>query len=125
MRAVICAAQNVVEADLAAVLELLHSSAQSTCFSFAAASPVCELCASSAITAKRLPCGRCELPHFSNANGKRLDRADDDLLVPGERLRKFLALAAALALDRRHYAGRALEVEDAHPATAGRSHCGR
>ena len=31
------------------------SSAVSTCFSFAAVAPVCEECASSAITAKRLP----------------------------------------------------------------------
>ena len=77
------------------------SSGDSTALSLAAASPVCELWASSAITAKRLPLRRRQLPHGLQREREGLDRADDDLLAAGQRLRQLAALAAALALDRR------------------------
>ena len=46
------------------------SSADSTSLSFAAVSPVCELCASSAITANRLPSVAASSRTASSANGK-------------------------------------------------------
>ena len=73
--------QDVFHADLAAVVEFLPvPRGLSTAFSLAAASPVCELWASSAITAKRLPCVAASLRTALSANGKGLDRADHDLL---------------------------------------------
>ena len=62
------------------------------------------------MTANRLPSRRRELAHGLQREGKRLDRADDDLLAPGERICELAALARALALDRRDDALGALEV---------------
>ena len=55
---------------------------------------------------------RRQLAHGLEREGEGLDGADHDLLAAGQRLRQLAALAAALALDRRHHAGRALEVEE-------------
>ena len=101
------------------------SSADSTALSLAAASPVCELWASSAITAKRLPCVAASSRTAFKSKRERLDRADHDFLVAGECRRQFAALAAAFALDRRHHAGGPLEVEDRFLQLACRSRCGR
>ena len=87
------------------------SSGDSTCLSFAAASPVCEECASSAITANRLALGGRELADLLQREGEGLDGADDDLLARRQRLRELPALAGALGLDGGDHAGGALEVE--------------
>ena len=88
------------------------SSADSTAFSLAAASPVCELCASSAITAKRLPCVAASSRTAFSAKGNVWMVQTTIFLSPESAVGQFAALAAALALDRRDHAGRALEVED-------------
>ena len=73
--------EHIFGADLAAVSSSCNSSADSTAFNFAAASPVCEECASSAITANRLPCVAASSCTAFERKGKGLDRADDDLLA--------------------------------------------
>ncbi len=56
--------------------------------------------------------GRRQLSDLFQRERKGLDGADDDLLVPGERLGKFAALAAAFSLDGGYNAGGPLEIED-------------
>ena len=56
--------------------------------------------------------GGGQFAHGFEGEGEGLDRADDDLLVAGERLGQFAALAAVLARDGRHHAAGALEVEE-------------
>src|SRR5258708_10489719 len=86
------------------------SSGDSTCLSFAAASPVCEECASSAITANRLAfCGR-ELPGLLQCEREGLDGANDDLLACRQRLRELPARARPFRLDGGNDAGAALKV---------------
>ena len=89
-----------------------NSSAVSTAFSLAAASPACELWASSAITAKRLPLVAASLRTASSANGNVWIVQTTIFLVAGERRRQLAALAAPFALDRRDHAGRSFKVED-------------
>ena len=75
-------------------------------------------CASSAMTAKRLPWVAASSCTAFEREGKGLDGADDDLLARRQRLGQLAALAAAFALDRGHDALRALERRRSLPATA-------
>ena len=111
-RAAICAARMSSVLTSPPSLSSFSSSADSTAFSLAAASPVCELCASSAITAKRLPCVAASSRTASRANGKVWIVQTTIFLSPESAVGQLAALAAALALDRRHHAGGALEIED-------------
>ena len=88
------------------------SSGVSTAFSLAAASPVCELCASSAITAKRLPWVAASSRTASRANGKVWIVQTTIFLSPDSASASLRALAAVLVGDRRHHAAGALEVEE-------------
>ena len=94
-RAAICAASMSSVLTSPPSPSSASSSGDSTAFSLAAASPVCELCASSAITANRLPSVAASFAHRLQREGERLDGADDDLLVARQRLGQFAALAAA------------------------------
>ena len=69
-RAVICAASRSSELTSPPSPRSASSSGLSRAFNFVAASPVCELCASSAITAKRLPCVAASFRTSFNAYGK-------------------------------------------------------
>ena len=88
------------------------SSGDSTAFSFAAASPGLRAVRLVGDDGEALALRGRQLAHRFQRKGEGLDRADDDLLVAGQRLRQFAALAAAFALDRGDHAGGALEVEE-------------
>ena len=88
-----------------------NSSGDNTALSLAAASPDCELWASSAITANRLPCVA--------ASSRTLARHKETFESCKRRsscrpigLSPVRALAAPFAFDRRHHAGCPLEVEN-------------
>ena len=55
---------------------------------------------------------RGQFLHGLERKGKGLDRADHDFLAAGQSRRQLAAFAGAFALDRRHHAGGALEVEN-------------
>ncbi len=56
-----------------------------------------------------LALGCRKLTDFFQSEWKGLNRADDDFLAGMQGRRKFLALAAPVARDRRHHPTRALE----------------
>ena len=55
---------------------------------------------------------RCQFPHGLDRKRKRLNRADDNLLIAGQRFGKFGTLAADIAFNPRHDAGCAFEAKD-------------
>ena len=71
-----------------------HSSADNTALSLAAASPVCEECASSAITAKRLPCVAASSRTALRAKGK-VWMVQTTIFLPPERAAASSALLLA------------------------------
>ena len=58
---------------------------------------------------------RCQFPHGLDRKRKRLNRADDNLLIAGQRFGKFGTLAADIAFNPRHDAGCAFEAKDRLP----------
>ena len=101
------------------------SSADSTALSLAAASPVWELWASSAITANRLPLVAASSRTAFSANGNVWIVQTTIFLSPESAVGQFAALAAALALDRRPRRRSSARNRRSLPATACRSRCGR
>ena len=69
-RAAICDARTSSELTSPPSPSSAISSGDSSAFNLLAASPVCELCASSAMTANRFPCVAASLRTSSSANGK-------------------------------------------------------
>ena len=105
--------QNVFRADLAAIVQVRPVPRRlSTAFSLAAASPVWELWASSAITAKRLPWVAASSRTASMAKGKVWIVQTTIFLSPESASASSRALAAVLAGDGRHHAAGALEIEE-------------
>ena len=124
-RAAICAARMSSVLTSPPSSSSFSSSADSTAFSLAAASPVCELWASSAITAKRLPCVAASLRTASRANGKVWMVQTTIFLSPESASASSPLLLPSFALDRGDHAGRPLEIEERFLQAASRSRCGR
>ena len=101
-----------------------NSSAESTAFSLAAASPVCELCASSAITAKRLPWVAASSRTASSANGNVWMVQTTIFLAPesASASSPLLLAPSPLIVATTPWSARSRR---SLPATAGRSRCGR
>ena len=89
-----------------------NSSGVSTALSLAAASPVWELWASSAITAKRLPWVAASLRTASRAKGKVWMVQTTIFLSPESAAASSPLLLPSFARDRGHHAAGALEIEE-------------
>ena len=111
-RAAICAARMSSVLTSPPSLSSASSSGDSTALSFAAASPVCELCASSAITAKRLPCVAASLRTASSAKGNVWIVQTTIFLPPASASASWPLLLAPSLLIVATTPLRALEVED-------------
>ena len=112
--------QDVFRADFAAVVQFRQFLGLNTAFNLAAASPVCELWASSAMTAKRLPWVAANSRTASKAKGKVWMVQTTIFLSPDKCRGQFPALAAVASCDRGHHAAWSAGNRRALPVAANR-----